>query len=166
MSLVLCLATAAMWVRSYFYFDTFAGYYKPAHHAQLSSKTGQIFVGRTAGVAPGWDLLRGFSSLPVNALDRKGKPAGTYWAGFQLARSLPGQSVHESTVIVAVPQWFILLLTLPGPIVLANRWRRARHRRRRPSLCTSCGYDLRATPDRCPECGASPHAAEPGMTAN
>jgi hypothetical protein len=39
-------------------------------------------------------------------------------------------------------------------------WRTAsfqeKENRRLAGLCPKCGYDLRGTPDRCPECGAMP----------
>jgi hypothetical protein len=58
--------------------------------------------------------------------------------------------------ILAVPHW--LLAVAFAALPLGRWWRWMRRRRRRPSACASCGYDLRATPERCPECGTVPNA--------
>ena len=55
---------------------------------------------------------------------------------------------------VWVPYWLPTGLALVGPVawLRAARLRLGRERQRL-NLCVRCGYDLRATPGRCPECG-------------
>lgn len=53
-----------------------------------------------------------------------------------------------------VPYWSVAAATLLPALPLARS--KLRRRRFRPGLCRACGYDLRATPGRCPECGPVP----------
>jgi predicted amidophosphoribosyltransferase len=65
--------------------------------------------------------------------------------------------MFESQWQIRIPLWFVEVLVLVLPLRWYAKLRRDR-RRLRASLCPACGYDLRATPDRCPECGAVPAA--------
>jgi hypothetical protein len=72
--------------------------------------------------------------------------------GYDSRSSLPSESYIRRVRTVCVPAWSQSLLLAILPTCWIIRQRRTR-RRLRQGLCPHCGYDLRATPERCPECG-------------
>jgi hypothetical protein len=66
---------------------------------------------------------------------------------------------YEESQVVCIPLWFPVALLAAAPAVRRGRaWRLARRGGR--GQCPRCGYDLRATPERCPECGAAVAVAD------
>jgi predicted Zn-ribbon and HTH transcriptional regulator len=63
---------------------------------------------------------------------------------------------------IRMPHWLAIGLTAMPALLwhIANRRERARRNNGKWlaqwKICGKCGYDLRATPERCPECGAVP----------
>ena len=108
------------------------------------------------------------SSRPVSAVsDLTGLTSEIHrwgpveWAWFDIGDPTPQiGGLYEQDRDLRLPHWVLVLLL--GFLPARRGWKVARNRHRagciERSLCPACGYDLRATPDRCPECGAVPVA--------
>lgn len=71
--------------------------------------------------------------------------------------SYTSESTHygEDVDYCVLPWWLLAMFASIAPISAAIARYRGR-RRARAGYCGHCGYDLRATPGRCPECGSVP----------
>src|SRR5438874_1488442 len=83
--------------------------------------------------------------------DDEGNSNGLYWLRWRVdqlwwlsAGRVPGTDIDLEFALM------IASSILPASWIVFRLRRRRRFER---GLCQSCGYDLRASPDRCPECG-------------
>ena len=154
-SLLLCVAACVLWVRSYEvdvfnWFDTapdpaLSGLHVERHDF-VFSKEGTVRWSRSRST-------RNPTPIEINQTEVE-QPQ------FPLLSRAPWREPsfawerEPSYFSITVPYWALVVATLPFPAAYlwsARRPRRSRLRHR-GGLCT-CGYDLRATPGRCPECG-------------
>jgi hypothetical protein len=131
-SLVLCVATIVLWVRSHTYLESFSlGY------CSVATANDTMWLGV-------YTRRQGFyyHADPAVWADPRNEPPWRFDRG-------------RDWYMYSVPVW------LPAAIFFTLALVCARRALRRPvarGICPACGYDLRATPDRCPECGAAPAA--------
>jgi hypothetical protein len=78
------------------------------------------------------------------------------WAKGLTVQNWPGAHVFWS---VETPYWFWLMVAAVAPGAKLLGWR-LRLNQIKKGVCVNCGYDLRATPDKCPECGTIPPKKE------
>jgi hypothetical protein len=181
-SLLLCVLAIGLWIRSVRRWDAFVFSVGSTHSISVRSASAGTEVRLRSGGEPddfstviGWkpqsprppeDPAAGYSDVianyPVNA-DFTGDALwkDTFRAGrlgLQCRRAVYLHSESSDypagrfTAITVSDGWAVAAMAMASAIF----WQRARRIRRRirDGRCVACGYDLRATPERCPECGS------------
>ena len=157
-SVLLALAIAALWVRSHFIADCIAGTTSARRRVEVISAKGEVYV-RVACPYPYPD------PFDWRQYDPDIYQRGPWYAfGFGYRRDVitfvplhtgPPDVPPAPYWMARVPHWFPLLIFSAYPARRAWVARRRRRERllREQRLCVRCGYDLRASVNRCPECG-------------
>jgi hypothetical protein len=174
MSVVLCVGTVVLWVRSYWIGDqwdllrdrTRSGQSTLFAARAISSRGGiEVWIesGHARRIVPDRSQTRHSALPPVGLIFQSLDGTLSERLGLRLSSEPAGLVHNEQTTdgtftIVNFPHCFAAIVFAGMPLMwgIARGITSRRRRRASSGVCPSCGYDLRATPDRCPECGALP----------
>ena len=153
--LALAIAASAMWVRSHWRVDYVERRVPDGVHV-VSSAQGRFIVDRHRD-----PVLTNVRSWEPGSVPVRRRDLVAVYLGSSARRFLGFAFVHDRSpngskrrTALAIPYWSLVLLLSIPPLLVVRRARRRRWRQRH-AQCPTCGYDLRATPDRCPECGTA-----------
>jgi hypothetical protein len=175
LSLLLCVGTCVIWVRSCWVGDTLRVWcadelvrdgtwmtsdpgvvVQSGPTYEITFQMGTVWIEYDRGTRDGTPVTRkGWRFLwqhraartlswdaPTHVWDRIGFHYDSEW-------------YTQNGFTTAGPLWFLFLMTVALPAAWLIR-QRCYQKAQIGGRCPTCGYDLRATPDRCPECGAVP----------
>ena len=144
-SLLLCVAVCGLWARSYW-----------ASDGTTSEDGLDTFI-----MHKGQIVWKHRSAEGADYITATGRTNGFKLLGVGAVKTQTAGGEHLWTF--GIPLWFLTLITGIVPALRLPRFRNRRLTdwRRGQQRCESCGYDLRATPGRCPECGTLGHKSEP-----
>src|SRR5688572_2101807 len=160
LSLIVLATSLGLWFRGRSKVDLFTPFdRKNALDVVLLTGTGKLFIGVNNF---NWEGTRHRSWEAETDRPTVEKLAwrlfwgdGDYSGGRRGDFALMWRSDEYHFAVVLMPIWTITLLAAVVPGCALAGWLR-RRRRMNDLRCGSCGYDLRATPGRCPECGTVP----------
>ena len=157
LSLLLCVAVCVLWVRSYTRAEHFWLNHGDGSRELLRSDQGVLTLERRKDPEQASGGLRfEYAAGPlVGSYPRAYSKVSSVGSLHFAATAPPGPSRRWSGWTLVFPAWLVTALLLPLP--LARCFRLLRRRRSQSGIsdaCQVCGYDLRATPGRCPECGS------------
>lgn len=158
LSLLLLAAVIVLWCRSPRHADLVTFYTPAGHLAGLASErnglllcTTEIPFGSEMGLSAQTMSASRDEFGPVH--DLLFDPSNEKWhfLGFHTATGTVSTWNWKYSALI-IPYWALII---PLTILPFMGFRRliVRHRRKRRGQCLACGYDLRQSPDRCPECG-------------
>ena len=166
-SLVVCAAAVAAWTRSYRVLETIV--YQPGTTGySIASSHGRVLLKVLRHDGPGSKPWRHYAVDGRYAYYVMSRPEAEYPGGFGWESGLTRGRLDETGTIrrlpytsLIVPHWLLVVCSAALPLSRTAMVLR-RMRRRPPGHCRHCGYDLRATPGRCPECGTIAPVAPAG----